>query len=188
MMRFVEIEVAGLQRKLPLYQIDEETSIALFVGFNDVELTIGAATELLERVPEFDVILTEEVQGIPLAYEMSRQAHKERYVVARKHAKTYMEDVEAIQVMERRDDLMTISRRYISKKDAEYLSNKRVLLVDDMVLKGNTLQVLSDLVDAVGGYVVGKAAILRHQLDDDVENLVNLITLPPYTPEGKIKG
>lgn len=187
MMRFIEIEVAGLQRTLPLYQIDEDTSIALFVGFNDVELTVGAAEELLQRVPEFDVILTEEVQGVPLAFEMSRQALKSRYVVARKHAKTYMEDVAAIQLMESRDDTLTVSRRYISKKDAEYLENKRVLLVDDMVLKGNTLQVLSDLVDAVGGYVVGKAAIIRHQLDEEIDNLVTLITLPIYTPEGQVK-
>ena len=58
--------------------------------FSDVELTVACAKALLEKLPEFDVIVTAEAKGIPLAYEMSRQSGK-RYIPARKGPKLYME-------------------------------------------------------------------------------------------------
>ena len=57
----------------------------------DAELTVAAATELLKKCPEFDILLTAEAKGIPLAHEMSRQSGKP-YVCARKGVKLYMPD------------------------------------------------------------------------------------------------
>lgn len=51
-------------------------SIAAFVMFSDVELTVACAEALLKKVSEFDVIVTAEAKGIPLAYEMARRAAK----------------------------------------------------------------------------------------------------------------
>ena len=53
-----EVDIAGLRRMLPLQRIDENLVMPVFVAFNDVALTQAAATQLLEQVPEFDVILT----------------------------------------------------------------------------------------------------------------------------------
>ena len=36
MKKYHEVEIAGLKRQLPLYQIDEETWIPLFIAYNDV--------------------------------------------------------------------------------------------------------------------------------------------------------
>lgn len=187
MIRYEEIEVAGLVRRLPLYQIDEDTAIARYVGFTDVELTVRAAEALLQQVAEFDVIVTEEVQGVPLAYEMTRQAGLKRFVVTRKQAKAYMEDVAAIQIVREKDGVETMTRRYLSRSDADYLQDKRVLLVDDLVVRGETFYLLSELTNALGGYVVGKASILKHDFDDDEEemdDLITLVKLPRFTPEG----
>ena len=52
--------------------------------FGDVEITCAAASELLKKAPEFDVIVTAESKGIPLAYEMARQSGDKDYVVCRK--------------------------------------------------------------------------------------------------------
>ena len=73
---FYTLQVAGLTRKLPVCRLNEKMSIAAFIMFNDVELTIACAKELLAKAPEFDVLVTAEAKGIPLAYEMSRQSGK----------------------------------------------------------------------------------------------------------------
>ncbi|MEG0109522.1 MAG: adenine phosphoribosyltransferase, partial [Oscillospiraceae bacterium] len=76
MKEFYTLEVAGLTRQLPICKINDNMDIAAFIMFSDVELTIACARDLLLKVPEFDVILTAEAKGIPLAYEMSRQSGK----------------------------------------------------------------------------------------------------------------
>ena len=162
MKKFHEVEISGHKRRLSLYQIDEDTWIPLFIAYNDVALIQDAAAELLEKVPDFDCILTEEIQGISLAYAMTLLSGKERFVVARKSAKAYMDDAVAIQVVEHRDDEEHFKRLYLSKDDADYIANKRVLLVDDVVLRGTTMSALADLTTALGGYVVGEASIIRH--------------------------
>ena len=62
------LQVAGVTRELPLCPVNEKLDIAAFVMFSDVELTVACAKALLEKAPEFDVILTAEAKGIPLAY------------------------------------------------------------------------------------------------------------------------
>ena len=76
------LNVAGVTRELPLCPVNEKLDIAAFVMFSDVELTVACAEALLKKVPEFDIIVTAEAKGIPLAYEMSRQSGK-RYIPAR---------------------------------------------------------------------------------------------------------
>ena len=85
------LTVAGVTRDLPLCPVNDKLDIAAFIMFGDVELTVACASELLKKVPEFDVILTAEAKGIPLAYEMSRQSGK-LYIPARKGPKLYMEE------------------------------------------------------------------------------------------------
>ena len=189
MKKFHEVEIAGLKRELPLYQIDEETWIPLFIAYNDVPLIQASASALLEMVPDFDCIVTEEIQGITLAYAMTLLAGKERFVVARKSAKAYMDDVVAIQVVERREDEEHYKRLYLSKDDADYVAGKRILLVDDVVLYGSTMSALSDLVSALNGYVVGEASIIRHGFpsaaDDEYVDKSYLLSLPLFKDNGE---
>ena len=55
-METYHLEVAGLERELPVCPLGNGVSIAGFVMFSDVELTIACATELLKRVPEHDAV------------------------------------------------------------------------------------------------------------------------------------
>lgn len=186
MIRYYDVDIAGMTRRLPLYLVDEDTCEALFIAYNDVPLTIHAAKELLKEVAEFDVILTEETQGIPLAYEMTRQSDLPRYIVARKQAKAHMDDVYAIQI-EAMEEGGAPRRLYLSKSDAEYLANKRVLLVDDCVLRGSTIYALSEMANTLGAYVVGSAAILMQQDASAFNDLVTLGTLPVFHADGVVK-
>lgn len=189
MKKYHEVEIAGLKRQLPLYQIDEETWIPLFIAYNDVALIQASAAELLKKVPDFDCIVTEEIQGISLAYAMTLLAEKDRFVVARKSAKAYMDDVVAIQVVEHGEEEDHYKRLYLSKDDAEYIADKHILLVDDVVLRGSTMSALSDLVNALGGYVVGEASIIRHGFEstasDDYIDKSCLLSLPLFSSDGE---
>lgn len=184
MQKMIEMEIAGVSRRLPLYQVDEETYEAVFIAFNDVILTQNAARALLEQVPDFDCILTEETQGVPLAFEMSRQAGLKRYIVARKQAKAHMDDVVAIQIegkIEGEEDVpLNVRKLYLSQEDALYLKGKRVLLVDDCVLHGKTMYALDQLVDALGGYVAGMATILVQEGAPDLPDLLALGRVPVF--------
>ena len=68
-----KMTIAGLERSLPLCKVSDDLYIAGFILFNDVEITVACARELLAIAPEFDVIVTAESKGIPLAYEMAKK-------------------------------------------------------------------------------------------------------------------
>ncbi|MGN0984754.1 MAG: adenine phosphoribosyltransferase, partial [Gemmiger sp.] len=71
------LHVAGLTRDLPICKVNDHLDIAAFIMFSDVELVVHCAEDLLKKCPDFDVILTAEAKGIPLAYEMARQSGKQ---------------------------------------------------------------------------------------------------------------
>ena len=59
------MNVAGLQRDLPICKVTDSLYIAGFVIFGDQELTVACARELLKVAPEYDYIITAEAKGIP---------------------------------------------------------------------------------------------------------------------------
>ena len=75
------LNVAGLTRELTICKVNDHMDIAAFIMLGDTELTVAAAAELLKKCPEFDILLTAEAKGIPLAHEMSRQSGKRVLVV-----------------------------------------------------------------------------------------------------------
>ena len=84
------LKVAGLTRELTICKVNDHMDIAAFIMLGDTELTVAAAAELLKKCPEFDILLTAEAKGIPLAHEMSRQSGKP-YVCARKNVQIVYE-------------------------------------------------------------------------------------------------
>ena len=116
-----KMTIAGLERELPLCPLNEKIDIAAFVMFSDVELTVAASEALLKKTPDFDIILTAESKGIPLAYEMARQSGKP-YVVARKTVKLYMTDPITVTVK----SITTAAQQTLclSKEKAEMLDGK----------------------------------------------------------------
>ena len=124
------LHIAGLTRELPICKVNDHMDIAAFIMFSDVELTEACAAALLKKAPEFDVILTAEAKGIPLAYEMARQSGK-YWIPARKGPKLYMREPVIIE-----DQSITTAGKQtlvIDKKDIEYMDGKRILIVDDVI-------------------------------------------------------
>lgn len=182
---FYEIEIEGLKRELPLFPINDETYIAAFIMFSDVEITKAAAAALLKKAPEFDVILTAESKGIPLAYEMARQAVIDDYVVARKKIKLYMENVVQTKVKSITTD--HIQTLYLGQREVDMMRGKKVLIVDDVISTGQSLESLEKLVEEVDGKTVGRMAVLAEGDAKGREDILYLQTLPLFDAKGKAK-
>ena len=167
------LNVAGVTRELPLCPVNEKLDIAAFVMFSDVELTVACAEALLKKVPEFDIIVTAEAKGIPLAYEMSRQSGKP-YVCARKGVKLYMPDPVVVE-----DQSITTAGKQklvIDRKELDKMSGKRVLVVDDVISTGGSLKALDELAEQTQCTIVGQAAVLA---EGDAAQRKDIIFLEP---------
>ena len=173
--KFYELKVVGLTRQLPICPIAEHVYIAGFVMFSDVELTIACAEGLLKKAPEFDVIVTAESKGIPLAYEMSRQSGK-KYIPARKMHKLYMTNSKSVEVKSITTD--KVQTLFLSGEDMEYMKGKKVLIVDDVISTGESLRALEALVEAAEGVIVGKAAVLAEGDAAERKDIIFLEPLP----------
>ena len=176
------IQVAGLTRHLPIFPVKEDISIAAFVIFGDVELTVACARELLKIAPEHDVLITAESKGIPLIYEMARQHGENRYLLARKAPKLYMKNAFSVEVT----SITTVNRQmlYIDQNDVDFMKDKRVLIVDDVISTGESLKAVEKLVDRAGGRVVGKMAILAEGDAYKRDDILYLERLPLFHHDG----
>jgi len=179
------MQIAGLKRELPLCRVTDDLYIGAFVIFGDVELTVACARELLKRAPEYDVLITAESKGIPLAYEMARQAGTNRYLLARKAPKLYMKNVFTVKVNSiTTDHEQTLC---LDGDDAEYMKGKRVLIVDDVISTGESLNALEELVRQAGGNIVGRMAILAEGEATERDDIIYLEKLPLFNADGTVK-
>ena len=181
-----EMDIAGLQRELPLCRITDDLYIGAFVMFGDVELTVHCAAELLKRAPEYDYIIAPEAKAIPLLYEMARQSGAEKYFLARKGAKAYMTGVFEVEV--RSITTMHIQKLVIDTEDAKMINGKRMLIIDDVISTGESLHAMEELVNRAGGIIAGKMAVLA---EGDAYNRTDIITLgklPLFNADGTPKA
>ena len=179
------MHVAGLTRDLPLCKVTDDLYIGAFVIFGDVELTVACARELLKKAPEYDVLITAESKGIPLAYEMARQAGTNRYLLARKSPKLYMKNVFTVKV----NSITTAKEQIlcIDQDDVDFMQGKRVLIVDDVISTGESLRAIEELVKQAGGNIVGKMAILAEGDATERDDIIYLEKLPLFNADGTVK-
>ena len=172
-----KMKIAGLERELPRCPLNEKLDIAAFVMFSDVEVTVAAAAELLKKCPDFDIIITAESKGIPLAYEMARQSGK-TYIVARKSVKLYMTNPISVKVK----SITTSNEQvlYLAEDKAEMLKGKRVLIVDDVISTGESLTAVEKLTEAANGNIVAEAAVLAEGDAADRDDIIFLEKLPLF--------
>ena len=179
-----KMNIAGIERDLPLFPVNDKISIAAFIVFGDVELTMHCAKELNKIVPEHDIMITAEAKSIPLICEMARQMGVNDYVIARKKPKVYMSDVMEVTVK----SITTHGEQklYLGKEDADKLKGRRVLIVDDVISTGESLLALEELVKKAEGNIVGKAAVLAEGDSADRKDITFLEKLPLFDNMGNI--
>ena len=177
MSEYYTMKIAGLERKLEKFPVNEHLDIAAFIIFGDVELTVAGCAELLKRVPAFDVILTPEAKSIPMAYEMARQSGKP-YVIARKGVKVYMRDPLDIKV----NSITTQHEQhlYLGESEVMMLQGKRVLIIDDVISTGESLAAVRELVKEAGGTEAAACAFLAEGDAAERTDIIFLEKLPLF--------
>ena len=153
------IEIAGLKRHLRLFEIKPGLRIAILNILGDTELVLACAKKLAEqlRPTAFDVLVTAEAKSIPLAHALSVELSKP-YVILRKTYKPYMGDALRAETLSITTGLPQLL--VLDEKDRELLNGRRVVILDDVISTGSTLQGMRMLIERAGGTVVREAAIL----------------------------
>ncbi|GJQ36032.1 MAG: adenine phosphoribosyltransferase [Anaerolineales bacterium] len=152
------VEIAGIKRDLRLFEIKPGLRIAILNILGDTELVQACARGLAEKVKDvdFNLIVTAEAKSIPLAHALSVETRKP-YIVLRKTYKPYMGDAvkaETLSITTGQPQVLILD-----EKDKDALEGKKVLLVDDVISTGSTLQGMRMILDKARASVAGEAAI-----------------------------
>ena len=174
------IEIAGLKRDLRLFEIKPGLRIAILNILGDTELVEACARELAKKLKDikFDVFVTAEAKSIPLAYALSAEM-KKPYVILRKTYKPYMGEAlraETLSITTGQPQMLILD-----EKDRELLKGRQVLIVDDVISTGSTLQGMHMVIEKAGATVVKEAAILTEGERSKWEQIVSLGHLPLFT-------
>lgn len=173
------IEIAGVKRDLRLFEVKPGMRIAILNILGDVELVDACAIALAEKLASisYDVILTAEAKSIPIAHELSKVTHKP-YVVLRKEYKPYMG--EALKAETLSITTGKTQNLFLDEKDIDLLKEKRVVLLDDVISTGSTLQGMHLIAEKAGAKVNAEAAILTEGDRAEWRQVIALGHLPIF--------
>ena len=181
-----KMNIAGLDRELPLCKVSDDLYIGAFIMFGDAEITVACARELLARAPkDYDYLLTAEAKSIPLIHEMARQSGAKKYFIARKGPKAYMPD--PIHVEDRSITTAGVQKLYLGRDDADMIRGKRIVLMDDVISTGGSLHAMEELVKLAGGIVVDRIAVLAEGDAQQRKDIQYLAPLPVFNADGTVK-
>ena len=174
------IVIAGMKRELRLFEIKPGLRIAILNILGDTELVQACARELGRKLRDtkFDVLVTAEAKSIPLAHALSVELRK-RYVVLRKTYKPYMGDALRAETLSITTGLPQVL--ILDEKDVDLVRGKRVLILDDVISTGSTLQGMRMVLEQAGAVVAQVAAILTEGERSKWEQIISLGHLPLFT-------
>ena len=174
------VEVAGMKRDLRLLEIKPGLKIAILNILGDTEFVQACARELADKLKavDYDVLVTAEAKSIPLAHALSVETNKP-YVVLRKSYKPYMGkalQAETLSITTGQPQILILD-----EKDSEMMKGKRVVIVDDVISTGSTLQGMRMILDKAGSIVVAEAAIFTEGDRAQWMHIIALGHLPLFT-------
>jgi adenine phosphoribosyltransferase len=176
---FYTVSIAGVERKLRLMEVAPGVRIAVLNILGDTELVQASAKALAGMLPTgTDYLVTAEAKSIPLVYALSVES-KLPYVVLRKSHKPYMGDAlsaETLSITTNKPQTL-----FLDEKDRSAIQGKRVVLVDDVISTGSTLQGMRLIMQKAGANVIAEAAIFTEGDRAKWNNVIALGHLPVFT-------
>lgn len=174
------VEIAGLHRDLSLFEVAPGVRIAVLNILGDTELTLACARALAEKLSaiDYDILVTAEAKSIPLAHALSVETQKP-YIVLRKSYKPYMGvalSAETLSITTGQPQML-----YLDERDVALLKGKRVVLMDDVISTGSTLQGMRLLMEKAGARVVQEAGIFTEGERAQWRHIIALGHLPLFT-------
>lgn len=173
------VVVAGLERKLPLFEVAPGLRIAVLNILGDTELVQACAKALSERIAniDYDIVVTAEAKSIPLAHALS-VATKRPYLVLRKVYKPYMGAALSAETLSITTG--TPQMLYLDEKDHQLVKGKKAVLLDDVISTGSTLEGMRRLMEKAGAEVVAEAAVFTEGDRDQWNDIIALGHLPVF--------
>ena len=173
------VQIAGLTRHLPLFEVAPGVRIAIFNMLGDTNVVKASAAALADKLrgTTADVLVTAEAKSIPLIYEMSALMGLP-YVVLRKAYKGYMGEAlsaETVSITTGKPQTL-----YLDEKDRALIADKRVIIVDDVISTGSTLKGMESVVAGANGRLIQIAAVFTEG-EADWSHVVALGNLPVFT-------
>ena len=174
------VEVAGIKRELRLFEIKPGLRIAILNILGDTELVQACARELARRLQDvdYDVLVTAEAKSIPLVHALSVETAKP-YIVLRKAYKPYMGDAiraETLSITTGEPQILILD-----EKDRKLMQGKRVVILDDVISTGSTLQGMRLILDKSRATVAAEAAIFTEGDRAQWMHIIALGHLPLFT-------
>lgn len=152
---YYDIKIGNCSRRLKLVKSDT-ISYYSFNMMGDVELNKEAAIELAKLIKNIDVIVTVESKAIGLAEEVSQLLGFKRYIIVRKTKKSYMDNIVSVSG----DTIISGSANYyLDGRDVDYLKGKRILVLDDVVSTGGTIDAIYRLLSKCNLNIVSFACV-----------------------------
>lgn len=174
-----EVFIGSIKRELPLFEVKPGLRIAVLNILGDTELVETSAKVIAEKVEDidFDLIVTAESKSIPLAHAIA--VIKDcRYVVLRKSYKPYMGEALRVET----NSITTGSSQWLilDEKDSNMIRGKKVLIVDDVISTGSTLEGMRKIIEMAGGKISAEAAVFTEGDPGDWPGIISLGHLPLF--------
>lgn len=173
------VNVAGIERQLRLFEIKPGVRIAILNILGDTEFVEAVARELATKLRPTggELLVTPETKSIPLAHALS-VVMKVPYVVLRKTWKPYMGDALRAETL----SITTGEPQYLflDEKDRDLVASKKVILLDDVISTGSTLQGMRLILDKAHANIVAEAAIFTEGDRAKWSNVIALGHLPVF--------
>lgn len=173
------VDIAGVHRELTLFEIKPGLRIAILNILGDTELTQACAKALAEKLAgtPCDVLVTAEAKSIPLAYALSVEM-KKPYAILRKAYKPYMGNAlqhETLSITTGKPQTL-----FLDEKDLSLMQGKNVVIVDDVISTGSTLQAMRQIVEKAGSKISAEAAIFTEGEEAKWAGIISLGHLPVF--------
>lgn len=160
---FYQLNFFGLKRQLPISYLSPRLKIANFNILGDVELTEKAG-KILQKILAGKKIVPDcfvgpEVKIVPFVHHMAKRFGHKRYIILRKSIRGYMIRPTIEHPWHKASK--HVKKIVLSEFDKTFLKNKNVVLIDDVVSTGATMEMLGKLMNKIGAKVIAKCAIFK---------------------------
>jgi adenine phosphoribosyltransferase len=181
-MDLFDLDFHGLQRKLPLTYIASNKQIATFTIVGDVEFTEVAGalieSELKKRNIIPDCFVGPGTNILCFVHHMAKRFGHAHYVILRKSILNYMTSPEV--QLPWRNAPKHAKKLVINGSDSTYLKGKKVVLIDDVVSTGTTMEMQSQMMEKIGATVLAKCSIFKQGDRCTDKELIYLDNLPIF--------